>query len=70
MGQEVATEEIVLKCTECKYTTPECSSLWTANSILQSHRTRANHAAPVCQVKDSEDDATQKEVVKKPLHID
>ena len=58
-------EQIVLKFTECPYTTPDCQDLWTANSSLQSHRNRANHAAPVCQVKDSEDDVAQKEVVIK-----
>ena len=54
--QEDQEEQIVLKCTECQYTTPECQSLGTANWILQSHKNRANHAAPVRQVEDSEDD--------------
>ena len=39
--------------------------LWTVNWILQSHRRRVKHfGAPVCQEKDSEDAAAQKEQVK------
>ena len=59
-------EKIVLNCSECQYTTPDCQSLWTANWILQHHRTRANHVAPVRQVEDSEEAAAaaQKEQVK------
>ena len=64
-------QEIVLKCSKCQYTTPECQSLCTANWILQSHRRRVNHfGAPVRQEKDSEQEVvtkpTQKEGVISP----
>ena len=57
-------EQVVLKCPECQYTTPECQDPWIANWILQWHRTRASHVAPVRQVKDSE-----QEVAAKPAHV-
>ena len=45
--------------TVCQGYTPECQRLWGANWFLQSHTTRAKHAAPVRQIEDSEDNTNQ-----------
>ena len=57
-------EQVVLKCPECQYTTPEGQDPWIANWW---HRTRTNHVAPVRQVKDSEQEVAAKPAQKEGL---
>ena len=47
--------------------TQKQQDLWIANWILQSHKTRASHVAPVRQVKDSEQEVSTKPAQKEGL---
>ena len=66
-AMELALALQYMKFHQEDHPTQKEQDLWTVNWILQSHKTRASHVAPVRQVKDSEQEVSTKPVQKEWL---